>query len=208
LQIVDLYKTDFASLVDNIKRGKTLCYPTETIYGLGCIISNAQAIEKIYQIKSREKEKKFSILFKDIKMVKKFCKLNAIEKDLIMKFTPGPLSILLKIKNTNLVLNSLIGEDSKINCRISSHPFVINLFELLDVPIVSTSANLSRDKNIFSFKTIYSTFHNLVDIIINAGDIKESLGSTIVEIENDGIKIIREGDIKEKEIMVFLHGRN
>ena len=208
MQIFDSYKTDFASLVDNIKKGRTFCYPTETIYGLGCIISNEQAIEKIYQIKSRRKEKKFSILFKDIEMVKRFCKVGVIEKDLIMKFTPGPLSILLRIKDESSVMDSLIGENNKISCRISSHPFVAKLFESLDVPIIATSANLSGDKNIFSFKTIYNTFHNLVDIIINDGDIKESLGSTIVEIENDDIKIIREGDIKEKDITVFLHGRD
>ena len=91
---------------------------------------------------------------------------------------------------------------------MSSHPFVIRLFEFLDVPIISTSANISGKENIFSFKTIYNTFHNLVDIIIDGGDIEESAGSTIIEINKDDMKLIREGDIKEKEITVFLNGRN
>ena len=91
---------------------------------------------------------------------------------------------------------------------MSSHPFVIKLFEFLDVPIISTSANISGKENIFSFKTIYNTFHNLVDIIIDGGDIEESAGSTIIEINKDDMKLIREGDIKEKEITVFLNGRN
>ena len=82
------------------------------------------------------------------------------------------------------------------------------LFEFLDVPIISTSANISGKENIFSFKTIYNTFHNLVDIIIDGGDIEESAGSTIIEINKDDMKLIREGDIKEKEITVFLNGRN
>ena len=98
--------------------------------------------------------------------------------------------------------------NNKINCRVSSHPFVVKLFEFLDVPIISTSANISGKENIFSFKTIYNTFHNLVDIIVDNGDINKSLGSTIIEIDCDNLKVLREGDIKEKDIMVFLHGRN
>ena len=60
----------------------------------------------------------------------------------------------------------------------------------------------------FTFKKIYNTFHDLVDIIIDDGNIKSSSGSTIIELNGKEIKIIREGDIKEKDIMVFLHGRN
>jgi L-threonylcarbamoyladenylate synthase len=208
LELINTNQVDYCSLSNSIKNGKTICYPTETLYGLGCVIDNDEAIGKLYKIKSREKEKRFSILFKDLNMVEEFCGLNTTERDLIENFMPGPLSMLLKIKNDNSIRGSLVGLNNKINCRVSSHPFVIKLFEFLDVPIISTSANISGKENIFSFKTIYNTFHNLVDIIIDGGDIEESAGSTIIEINKDDMKLIREGDIKEKEITVFLNGRN
>ena len=84
----------------------------------------------------------------------------------------------------------LVGLNNKINCRVSSHPFVVKLFEFLDVPIISTSANISGKENIFSFKTIYNTFHDLVDIIVDNGDINKSLGSTIIEIDCDNLKAV------------------
>jgi L-threonylcarbamoyladenylate synthase len=208
LELTNTNEVNYFSLSNSIKNGKTICYPTETLYGLGCVIDNDEAIGKLYKIKSREKEKRFSILFKDLNMVEEFCDLNTTERDLIDNFMPGPLSILLKTKNNNSIRGSLVGLNNKINCRVSSHPFVIRLFEFLDVPIISTSANISGKENIFSFKTIYNTFHNLVDIIIDGGDIEESAGSTIIEINKDDMKLIREGDIKEKEITVFLNGRN
>ncbi len=208
MELTNTNEVNYFSLSNSIKNGKTICYPTETLYGLGCVIDNDEAIGKLYKIKSREKEKRFSILFKDLNMVEEFCDLNTTERDLIDNFMPGPLSILLKTKNNNSIRGSLVGLNNKINCRVSSHPFVIRLFEFLDVPIISTSANISGKENIFSFKTIYNTFHNLVDIIIDGGDIEESAGSTIIEINKDDMKLIREGDIKEKEITVFLNGRN
>lgn len=208
MELTNTNQVNYFSLSNSIKNGKTICYPTETLYGLGCVIDNDEAIGKLYKIKSREKEKRFSILFKDLNMVEEFCDLNTTERDLIDNFMPGPLSILLKTKNNNSIRGSLVGLNNKINCRVSSHPFVIRLFEFLDVPIISTSANISGKENIFSFKTIYNTFHNLVDIIIDGGDIEESAGSTIIEINKDDMKLIREGDIKEKEITVFLNGRN
>lgn len=208
MELTNTNQVNYFSLSNSIKNGKTICYPTETLYGLGCVIDNDEAIGKLYKIKSREKGKRFSILFKDLNMVEEFCDLNTTERDLIDNFMPGPLSILLKTKNNNSIRGSLVGLNNKINCRVSSHPFVIRLFEFLDVPIISTSANISGKENIFSFKTIYNTFHNLVDIIIDGGDIEESAGSTIIEINKDDMKLIREGDIKEKEITVFLNGRN
>ncbi|MEE2975596.1 MAG: L-threonylcarbamoyladenylate synthase [Thermodesulfobacteriota bacterium] len=208
MELINTNQVNYFSLSNSIKNGKTICYPTETLYGLGCAIDNDQAIAKLYEIKSREKEKKFSILFKDIKMLETYCEFNDTEKDLILHFMPGPLSMLLTIRDKNLIKDSLIGSNNKINCRVSSHPFIINLFQHLDVPIISTSANISGEKNMFTFKKIYNTFHDLVDIIIDDGNIKSSSGSTIIELNGKEIKIIREGDIKEKDIMVFLHGRN
>ena len=201
-------QVDPKKILSLIKSGSVLCYPTETLYGLGCSADNEDAIKKIYEIKKREEEKNFTLLFKDLKMIKDFCNLEYYDEELILKFSPGPFSILLQAKKSKSIDRRLVSSKNEVCCRISSHPFVTSLFELLDCPIISTSANVSGNKNIFLFKTIYNTFHNLVDCIIDYGDIKKSLGSTIVKNTKNGLIIIREGDLDSKNIKEFYNGKN
>ena len=201
-------QVDPIKILSLVKSGSILCYPTETLYGLGCSADNKDAIKKIYEIKKREEEKNFTLLFKDLKMIKDFCNLEYYDEELILKFSPGPFSILLQAKKSKSIDRRLVSSKNEVCCRISSHPFVTSLFELLDCPIISTSANVSGNKNIFLFQTIYNTFHNLVDCIIDYGDIKKSLGSTIVKNTKNGLIIIREGDLDSKNIKEFYNGKN
>ena len=201
-------QVDPIKILSLVKSGSILCYPTETLYGLGCSADNKDAIKKIYEIKKREEEKNFTLLFKDLEMIKDFCNLEYYDEELILKFSPGPFSILLQAKESKSIDRRLVSSKNEVCCRISSHPFVTSLFALLDRPIISTSANVSGNKNIFLFKTIYNTFHNLVDCIIDYGDIEKSLGSTIVKNTKNGLVIIREGDLDSKNIKEFYNGKN
>ena len=196
-------QVDPIKIISLIKSGLVLCYPTETLYGLGCSADNEDAIKKIYEIKKREEEKNFTLLFKDLEMIKDFCNLEYYDEELILKFSPGPFSILLQAKESRSIDRRLVSSKNEVCCRISS-----SLFELLDCPIISTSANVSGNKNIFLFKTIYNTFHNLVDCMIDYGDIEKSLGSTIVKNTKNGLIIIREGDLDSKNIKEFYNGKN
>lgn len=191
-----------------LKDGGVFCYPTETLYGLGCLANNKKAIEKIYEIKKREKEKNFTLLFKDLNMIKNYCNPTGIDERLISEFSPGPFSILLEAKEESLINKEIISDNNEICCRISSHEFVDKLFNFGNFPIISTSANVSGNKNIFLFKTIYNTFHNLVDSIIDYGDIEESLGSTIVKATKNGLLIIRKGDLDSNRIKEFYDGKS
>ena len=199
---------DYQKLISLLKNGGVFCYPTETLYGLGCLANNEEAIEKIYKIKQRDKEKNFTLIFKDLNMIEDLCSPTDIEKELISKFSPGPFSILLQAKEKSSINKKIISERNEICCRISSHKFVDNLFNFINIPIISTSANVSGNKNIFLFKTIYNTFHNLVDSIIDYGDIEKSLGSTIVKATERGLLIIRDGDLESKRIKDFYNGKS
>jgi len=198
----------FDNIVKSLKSGSTICYPTETLYGIGCIANNHEAIEKIYEIKKRDLEKNFTLLFKDFDMISKHCNIRDIERKLILHFSPGPFSILLEAKEDSIIDSRVINSNQRICCRISPHIFVKTLFKFIDFPIISTSANISGNKNIFLFKTIYNTFDNLVDCIIDYGDINESLGSTIVKDTIGDLAIIREGDLSSNLIMDFYNGKS
>ena len=145
---------NYKKLTSLLENGGVFCYPTETLYGLGCLANNKRGIKKIYEIKSREKEKNFTLVFKDLNMIKDHCNLTNIEEKLVEQFSPGPFSILLNAKEESSVDKIIISEKNEICCRISSHEFLNKLFNSINLPIISTSANVSGNKNIFLFKTI------------------------------------------------------
>lgn len=182
-------------------QGRTICYPTETLYGLGCKFDLKDTISKISFAKKREESQKYSLLFKDIAIIEEFFFLNSDEAKIIKKFMPGKLSVLLKPKKISLFDNSLVGSNGKVSCRISSHIFVKNLFNIIDFPILSTSANITGQENLFDMDKILLNFKDKIDHFVDFGKIPESLGSTIIDIEENKVGVIREGDIKIEEIL-------
>ena len=145
--IINKNNIDFDKISNLIKQGSIFCYPTDTLYGLGCRYDNKSSIEKIISLKGRNKNHFFSLLFKDISMLDYFFSISELEKKIIDKFLPGKLSILLLPKNKNMFYNNFIGLDDKISCRISSDNFNKEIYKKIDFPIVSTSANISGNKN-------------------------------------------------------------
>ena len=149
---------DFDKISDLIKEGSIFCYPTDTLYGLGCRYDNKTSIEKIISLKGREKNHFFTLLFKDSKMLNNFFSISELEKNIINKFLPGKLSILLTPKDKNMFYNNFIGLDDKVSCRISSDSFTKEIYNKIDFPIVSTSANISGNENLFNISDIINTF--------------------------------------------------
>jgi len=174
--------------------GKTVVYPTETIYGLGCAAGNIKAVRKIYQIKGRAKNKALPFLLADMRMANKYLKFNPTAIKLAKKYWPGPLSLVLP--TTALGRRLFGGADAGV--RISSNKFATKLVRALGQPLISTSANLSSKPSASSAKQVIKYFKNRrykPDLIIDAGRLPKSKGSTFVRISGSEIEIIRLGDI-------------
>ena len=200
---------DFDKISDLIKEGSIFCYPTDTLYGLGCRYDNKTSIEKIISLKGREKNHFFTLLFKDSKMLNNFFSISELEKNIINKFLPGKLSILLTPKDKNMFYNNFIGVDDKVSCRISSDSFTKEIYNKIDFPIVSTSANISGNENLFNISDIINTFEKSLDFIVDYGDIGYSRGSTILNVNKDSLNLIRDGDIQFETITKELdYGNN
>ncbi len=200
---------DFDKISDLIKEGSIFCYPTDTLYGLGCRYDNKTSIEKIISLKGREKNHFFTLLFKDSKMLNNFFSISELEKNIINKFLPGKLSILLTPKDKNMFYNNFIGLDDKVSCRISSDSFTKEIYNKIDFPIVSTSANISGNENLFNISDIINTFEKSLDFIVDYGDIGYSRGSTILNVNKDSLNLIRDGDIQFETITKELdYGNN
>lgn len=185
-----------AKTAEILKKGGLIIYPTDTVYGLGANALNKSSVSKIFKIKGRDKSKPVSVAFKNINEIKKFALFNTSAKILARAFLPGALTLILSAKSE---LNKLLGKQ-KIGARIINHPFISCLLNNVDFPIISTSANLSGGKNPLTANDAIKQLGNKVDLIIDYGDCKASLPSTVVDVSANKIKIVREGAIKNEQI--------
>ena len=186
--------------------GGVIVYPTETLYGIGSLATKNSSIRKIFEIKKRGAGKPLLTLVKDSAMIRKFFEIREDHIQLYEKCKGSPLTIILNQKFS--FPDELSAGTGKVGVRISSNEFVTKLFEHIDVPLVSTSANISDEDNIRSIREIIDQFNHKVDLIIDSGNLPVSKGSTILDLTVNPPVIIREGDIKKEELKEFLIGQN
>jgi len=208
-------KTEIISATDPKSADKAACvlnsggvivYPTETLYGIGALASRSDAIGRIFEIKGRPHGKPIPLLVKDMEMLSQIAVSGKLASALSKEFWPGRLTLILKQTAT---LSELITcGTGKIALRISSHPFLQTLFDIIDEPLTSTSANLSGDQNLLDSRELFDAFNGKVDLVVDSGKIPESRGSTIVDLTLDPPQILREGDIKTDSLKEFIDGKS
>ena len=184
--------------VEIIENGGVIIFPTDTVYGIGCNPYDANAVKKIYEIKSREKIKSLPVLASSIEIVKQISIIDEFTEKIIKKYWPGPLTLILKLKDKNLK-ESLNLED-KIAVRIPNSVCTLKLLNKCNL-LVGTSANVSGDS---SFTDPQECMKNVkkYDVFVDGGTITSKGESTIIEIENGKIHVIREGALKKEDIVI------
>jgi L-threonylcarbamoyladenylate synthase len=194
---VDCDKEGIEKIFQIIKKGGIVVFPTDTVYGIGCNPYNANAVEKIYEIKSREKIKSLPVLAYSLDTVKKIARIDTFTEKIIKKYWPGPLTVILEL--TDKKLKKSLNLDNKIAVRIPDSKCTLKILEKCGL-LVGTSANISGSPPSTDPKECLKNITNY-DIFLNGGTITSKGESTIIEIENEEIKIIRKGVLKKEEIM-------
>ena len=184
--------------VEIIENGGVIIFPTDTVYGIGCNPYDANAVKKIYEIKSREKIKSLPVLVSSIEIVKQISIIDEFTEKIIKKYWPGPLTLILKLKDKNLK-KSLNLED-KIAVRIPNSVCTLKLLNKCNL-LVGTSANVSGDSSFTDPQECMKNVKNY-DIFVDGGTITSKGESTIIEIENEKIHVIREGALKKEDIVI------
>lgn len=179
------------SAVKTLNEENLIIYPTDTLYGLGADATNTSAIKKINEIKNRNTP--LSIMISDIKNIEKYAEYDSNTMKQIEKILPGPFTVLLKAKKSNL--SYLVQNDSeKIGIRIPNHKFCLELLKKYKKPIITTSVNTHGTKSLNNIEEIEQFFLN---INIYKGKVnKKSKGSTIIDFTKIKPEILREGDGK------------
>ncbi len=154
--------TDIPRIVAYLQEGKTLLYPTDTIYGIGCDATNEQAIERVFQIKNRPKHKSLLVLVADLEMLQQYVDINDTIANLISNFSE-PTTVIYN--HPRKLAKNAVNADNTIAIRIPKHTFCQSVLKSFGRPIISTSANLSGAENPISFETIANSIIEQVDII-------------------------------------------
>lgn len=199
LKADDISDSDWKLLHDVFKKGGVIAYPTETFYGLGVNPFNENAVKKLFKLKGRDFNNPVSILIKDKNMLLSVAEeVPPLAETLIKKFWPGPLTIIFKAKKKFPSL--LLGGTDKIGVRISSNPIAQKFLETINSPITTTSANPSGKKSPVTTREVMDYFGDKLDIVIDSGALAGKTGSTVVDIAEGKLKVIREGEISIKTL--------
>jgi L-threonylcarbamoyladenylate synthase len=180
-----------------INQGGVVIFPTDTVYGIGCDPYNKASIEKIYKIKSRYITKSVPVLTYSIEMAERIAQFDQLTKKIVKKFWPGPLTIILKV--TDEKIKKSLNLENKIAIRVPDHKCTLELLKKCNY-LVGTSANISGDLPYTNPKECLKKMQDY-DVFVDGGMITSNGESTIIEIENEEIKIIREGSLTKEEIL-------
>lgn len=182
-----------------IKNGGLVVFPTETVYGIGANALDEDAIKKLYIAKGRSFNKKTSILVGSIDMLNKVTQdVSPVEKRLIEKFFPGPLTIILH--KQSIIPGILTNNESIVGFRMPDNQIALDLINKVGSPIATSSANKSGELSGVNIEDIKDIFKEEVDFYIDGGKSKLGIASTIVQVI-DGIPcIIREGTITKEDL--------
>lgn len=175
---------DIKKASEIIKKNGIVIYPTETVYGIGANIFSNIALEKVFAIKKRDKDKPVSVAVSDLKMMEDLVYIEEKERYFIQKFLPGPVTVVLNKKDK--VPDMLTSGSELVGIRFPAHETTIKLIQLARVPITSTSANFSGEAPPRRVGEIRVD----ADYIIDGGECKGQ-PSTVVDLVNR--KIIRIG---------------
>ncbi len=183
-----------------LKNGKIVVFPTETVYAIGVNGLDENAIKKLYKVKQRDITKPINLIVSSLNMINMIAKdITPLEYKIIKEFLPGPLTIILKKKD--IVPDILTNNKDTVGIRMPENDIALKLSKYSNIPIAAPSANISNRPSGTNIKSIYNDFNDNVDIYIDDGESKIGIASTIVKVENNEIKILREGVVTLEDIM-------
>jgi len=186
MKIIKENKEIIKQIVFGLKAGEVFILPTDTVYGFVCDALNKEAVEKIFEIKKREKDKPLPVFVDNLEGAEKLAEINAEQKSIIKKTWPGAVTYVLKAK----IDNELITKNGTIALRAPNYDFLLKVIEEFGGPLAQTSANLSGSGATNKIGEILNQFSDTNITIVDAGNLPERNPSTIIDL-TDNNKIIR-----------------
>ena len=197
----DLPESKMEEIIEALRAGELVVYPTETVYGLGANALDEGAVKKVYMVKKRPFDMPLSVAVRDLDMLEQIAILDDRERKLVKRFMPGPLTLL--VTKRPVIPDILTSASMEVGVRIPDQPFALKLIERFG-PITSTSANIHSRPNPLSTDDVMQELGDSVRYYLDCGVPKLGRPSTIVQLNNGGLEVIRKGPISIEEIMAVL----
>lgn len=180
-----------SQVVEQLRQGAVISYPTDTGYGIGCDIFNQKAVKRIYQIKQRPKDKPFSFMCADLKDLSEYCYVSNTAYRLMKKNLPGAYTFILP--TLKIVPKILITRQKTVGIRVPDNNICHALIQELGNPILTTSAaTIDEGLSLAEAFEIEERLGKQLDLIIDGGAVYPT-PSTIISLVNDEIEILRPG---------------
>lgn len=177
-------------VVEILKTGGVVVYPTDTYYGIGCDIMNKKAIERIYQLKQRRKSKPFSFVCSSLKNISRYAKVSNYAYKTMKRLLPGPYTFILE--GSKLVPKIMLTKRKTAGIRVPDNPICLALVKELGNPVITTSATMPDGTIFHDASLIHDYFGNRIDVVID-GSIVPGQPSSVILLIGDIPEVIRKG---------------
>ncbi|STO31993.1 tRNA(ANN) t(6)A37 threonylcarbamoyladenosine modification protein [Fusobacterium necrogenes] len=200
-KIYNLENINFLEIANSLNSGELIIYPTDTVYGIGGVISSEETIKSIYKAKERSFKSPLIVLISDVKKIEEIAYISEenrkIVERLIAKFWPGGLTIILRKKEW--IPNVMTAFGDTVGIRMPALDVALKIIESAGGMLPTTSANISGEKTPRAYDELSEVFKGKVDILVDGGKSPLGIESTIIDL-SDEPRIIRLGAISIKDI--------
>jgi L-threonylcarbamoyladenylate synthase len=174
---------DIDAAADAIRHGQLVVYPTETVYGLGANALDADAVERVYAAKNRNREKPVSMAVPDLETATEYTQPTERERAFIERFLPGPVTVV--VERTGMVPDVLTAGRNRVGIRIPDHDLARSMLESAS-PVTATSANVSGNPSAQSVAGVDQRVREYATVVLDGGETPGG-GSTVVDVTHDEI---------------------
>ena len=186
-----------------LDKNQCIAIPTETVYGLAANAYSSIATAKIFNLKKRPKNNPLIVHYYNLELLKKDCEINDQFLKLYKKYSPGPITYILKLKKNSLISKNVTNKKNTLAVRFPAHPLARNLLKKLNYPLAAPSANISTKISPVSKKDVMDEFGKKIKFILDGGQSKIGVESTIVNLISKP-QVLRLGGIPKEEIKKYL----
>jgi L-threonylcarbamoyladenylate synthase len=187
-----------ASCASTLSDGGIIVFPTDTVYGIGCNPYYDESVERIFQIKDRSEDKPLPVMGYSISDIEKLVHMSPLAKSLAQYFWPGALTIVSPCKDNNISRRVMAGGDN-LAVRIPGNRCTQSLLRFCKY-LIGTSANVSGRKPCTSSYEVLSSGLSGFDLVLDGGALGGGIESTIIEVIDSNVRILREGVIKSDKV--------
>lgn len=185
-----------------IKSGGIVAFPTETVYGLGADAFNENAVKGIFAAKGRPQDNPLIVHIHDVSLADEVAEVTAEAKKLFERFSPGPLTLVLKKKEA--VPDSVTAGLSTVGVRIPSHPLALAFLKAVGRPVAAPSANISSRISPTSAKHVFEDMNGKIPLILDGGSCEVGIESTVLDLTKDIPVILRPGSVTAEMLLQVL----